>query len=192
MLKKWLISLVVVLAFALSACTPTSPNTDSNQNNTNQNRNTNINITSATYEDIKVVPREVFNTFTEKYPNTKVKKLELDSENGSYIYEIEGYDATKNYELKINPMDGNILREKQDTKNSNDNKDEITIEDVNKIQDLIDETLKDAGNDYTIDEWNLKSNNGQIIFEIEVVNDNYHDIEYKYNVNSGELIEKDQ
>ena len=34
--------------------------------------------------------------------------------------------------------------------------------------------------------------NGQSIFEIEVYDVNDHDIEYKYNINTMELIEKDQ
>jgi len=178
------------LAFGLFACTPVTQNTDKNKGNTNQN--TNINSTNATYEVIKVVPEEVFNTFSEKYPNAKIRELALDFENGSYIYEVEGYDAKKKYNIKINPIDGKILQEEQDTQNSNDKKEEITLEDVNKIQDLIDRTLKDVGNDYKIEEWALKSNNGQIIFEIEVVNDNYHEIEYKYDVNNDELIEKDK
>lgn len=200
--KKWIILLIVVLTITLSACTsnitPNNNNTkgqgienDSTNasNKSNNNQDTNINNTNAAYADIKVTPEKAFDIFTERYPDRNVRKLQLDFEQGSYVYEVEGYDNTKEYELKIDPVDGNILKEQQDDLDNNQG--EITIEDVNKIQELIGRALKDAGNGYKIDEWTLKPQNGQTIFSIEVVNDANHDIEYKFNVNTGELIEKD-
>ena len=142
--------------------------------------------------DEKKAIEESVNNFMEKYPNVKVNKLALDFDRGLYIYEVEGYDDTNKYELKIEPVDGEILKEEQKQRDDNDTEGEITIENVNKIQELMDKALKDAGNGYKVDEWELKFENGQSIFEIEVVDDNDHDIEYKYNINTMELIEKDQ
>jgi len=190
--KKWIIFLIVVLTLTLSGCTSnTSPNVN-DKNNNNQDKNnkdTNISNTSVVYEDIKITPEKAFAIFIGKYPNTKVKKIELDFEQGAYVYQVEGYDNTKEYELKINPINGNILREEQDDLANNQG--EITIEDVKKIQELVNKALGDAGNNYKVDEWTLKLQNDQTIFSIEVVNDKNHDIEYKFNVNTGELIEKD-
>jgi len=81
------------------------------------------------------------------------------------------------------------LKEEQNQRD--DDTGEITVENVDKILELMDKALKDAGNNYKVDEWELKFENGQSIFEIEVVDVNDHDIEYKYNVNTMELIEKD-
>jgi len=81
------------------------------------------------------------------------------------------------------------LKEEQNQRD--DDTGEITVENVDKILELMDKALKDAGNNYKVDEWKLKFENGQSIFEIEVVDVNDHDIEYKYNVNTMELIEKD-
>lgn len=203
--KRWII--VLVLAITLSACTGNSPNNNSNDQiskedsaNTDTNQDTNpdsdINntgtITNVVYEDIKLTPGEVFNIYVKKYPTVKVNKLALDFDLGSYVYEVEGYDDTNKYELKIEPVDGKILKEEQKQRDDNDTEGEITIENVNKIQELMDKALKDAGNSYKVDEWELKFENGQSIFEIEVVDVNDHDIEYKYNINTMELIEKDQ
>lgn len=204
--KKWIIFIVFVLAIILSACTGNSPNNNSDEQistgdsaNTDTNQDTNpdshINNTDTTtnvvYEDIKLTPGEVFNIYVKKYPDVKVNKLALDFDRGSYVYEVEGYDDSNKYELKIGPVDGKILKEEQKQRDDNDTG-EITIENVDKIPELIDKALKDAGNSYKVDEWELKFQNGQSIFEIEVVDVNDHDIEYKYNINTMELIEKDQ
>ncbi|RBP61054.1 hypothetical protein DES36_11553 [Alkalibaculum bacchi] len=201
--KRWIIFIVLVLAITLPACTGNSPNNNSNDEiskedstNTYTNPDSDINntgtITNVVYEDIKLTPGEVFNIYVKKYPNVKVNKLALDFDRGLYIYEVEGYDDTNKYKLKIEPVDGEILKEEQKQRDDNDTEDEITIENVNKIQELMDKALKDAGNGYKVGEWELKFENGQSIFEIEVVDDNDHDIEYKYNINTMELIEKDQ
>jgi len=205
--KRWIILIVLVLALTLSACTGNSPNNNSNDQiskgdsaNTDTNKDANpdsdINNTGTTtnvvYEDIKLTPEEVFNIYVKKYPNVKVNKLALDLDRRSYVYEVEGYDDTNKYELKIEPVDGKILGEEQEQRDHNDKDGEITIENVNKIQELIDKALKDAGNGYKVYEWELIFENSQSIFEIEVVDGNDHDIEYKYNINTMELIEKDQ
>lgn len=191
------ITLIVFLALTQTACAPNAPqkpNTNNKQGktqNTKQESNISNNNTTAKYEDIKVVPSEAFNIFTKKHPDTKIQKLELDFEDGLYVYEVEGYDNAKKYELKINSMDGKILKEEQEDRNNDDKEGKIELEDVNKIKGLVDKTLKDAGNNYKIEEWTLKSEAGQPIFKIEVVDNKNNDIEYKYNVNTGELIEKD-
>lgn len=187
--KRWTIFIALVLAITLSACTGNSPNNNSNdQISKRDNANTDT-TTNLVNEDIKLTPGEVFNIYVKKYPNVKVNKLALDFDRGSYVYEIEGYDDSNKYKLKIEPVDGKILKEEQNQRD--DDTGEITVENVDKILELMDKALKDAGNNYKVDEWELKFENGQSIFEIEVVDVNDHDIEYKYNVNTMELIEKD-
>ena len=195
--KRWIILMVLVLALTLSACTGNSPNNNSNdQISKGDSANSDTNNTGTTnnvvYEDIKLTPGEVFNIYVKKYPNVKVNKLALGFDRGSYVYEVEGYDDINKYELKIEPLDGKTLREEQKQRDDNDTEGEITIENVNKIQELMDKALTDAGNGYKVDEWQLKYENGQSIFEIEVVDGNDHDMEYRYNINTMELIEKDQ
>lgn len=204
--KRWIIFIVLVIAITLLACTGNSSNSNSNDQisrgesantDTNQgiNPDSNINNTDTTtnvaYEDIKLTPREVFNIYVKKYPNVKVNKLALDFDRGSYVYEVEGYDDSNKYELKIEPLDGKVLTEEQKQRDDNDTG-EITIENVDKIPELIDKALKDAGNSYKVDEWELKYENGQSIFKIEVYDVNDRDIEYKYNISTMQLIEKDQ
>ena len=205
--KKWfIVLLVVVLVFSLVACTPNTPNKKLNNQGTEKNNTTNKtnqikqnkpNNTNAdtnaivSYEEIKVKPQEAYNIFVKKYPDAKVNELELDFEDGTYVYQVEGYQDTTEYELNINPVNGKILKEKQEQKVKDLRDGEITLENIDKIQELIDQTLKDAGIDFKIEEWSLKSEKDQAIFNIEVINENKKDLEYKYDVSTGKLIEKD-
>ena len=167
-------------------------NMDTNKDtNKDGNKNSDGTTTNVAYKDIKLTPGEAFNVYVKKYPKVKVNKLALDLDLGSYVYEMEGYENTNKYELKIEPVEGKILREEQKKRDDNDTEGEITIENVNKIQELIDKALQDAGNSYKVNEWELKSEKGKSIFDIEVVDVNDNDIEYKYNINTMELIEKD-
>ena len=176
----------------------TNKDTNINTNkdaNKDGKKNSDINNTGTTtnvaYKDIKLTPGEAFNIYVKKYPKVKVNKLALDLDLGSYVYEVEGYENTNKYELKIEPVEGKILREEKKKRDDNDTEGEITIENVNKIQELIDKALKDSGNSYKVNEWELKFEKGKSIFDIEVVDVNDHDIEYKYNIDTMELIEKD-
>lgn len=197
-MKKWIIALIVVTALVLPGCTAAGPNTPgssapkSSPQQNHANMNANAAHTNAVYDGIKVTPVKVFKTYTGKFPGTKVKELELDFERGSYIYEIEGYDDTKEYELKIDTMNGIIVEEKQKQQDNKSKTGEITLEDVHKIPELVNKTLKDAGDEFKVDEWALKTKRNQTVFEIEVVNEQNHDIDYTYNVKTGEIMKKKQ
>lgn len=216
--KRWIISLILVLALMLTlvACTPgsnQSGNTQENQlteeqspdpnmnededdqstddeNNTGDNTSQGENAISAnvSYEDIKLTPEEAFNNYMQEYPEAKVQKLQLDLDDGSYYYKIEGYDNENEYELKINPLDGTMIKEERDDRDDDDG--EITVDHVRKIDELLEKALEEAGSDYEVEEWNLEWEDNKIVFEIELISD-ADEIEYKYDVNTGELIEKD-
>ncbi|MBC8590799.1 PepSY domain-containing protein [Wansuia hejianensis] len=216
--KKWVISLILVLVLALSACTPknapndnnstdqgtTGDTTNTNDNNgnnnnadqenideENNNQNSNTGNTIASYEDIKLNAEEAFDIFIKKYPGAKVEKIELSLDDGSYFYKVEGYDDTKEYDLKLEPENGNIVNEEQNDRG--DVEGEITSEDVKKVHDLIGKAKKEVGKDYIVDEWTLEVENGNTILDIEVVDrTNNKDMEYRYNIKTGELMEKDQ
>lgn len=190
--KKWIIPLILVLALTITAC---ANNTTPNENNgtdqgTQGNASETNTISNAPYEDIKLTPEEAFNTFKEEYPAAKVDELELDFDDGFYYYKVEGYDDIKEYELKINTSDGTVTKNEKDDKSNSTG--EITVEDVRKIEALLDKAISDAGDDYRIKEWVLDTDDSKVIFKIEVVNSNGDDIEYKYDVDTGDLIKKDQ
>ena len=205
--KKWLLPVLMLLCLTLNACSTSNasplPSTTPSLTSTGNPNQGNANQPTASYSDIKVSPQEAYDTFTKKYPNSKVSQLGLDYEDGSYVYEVKGYDGTNQYELEINPMDGQILKEEQPAKGSGKGG-EVTPAEVAKIQSFIDQALKDAGNDYRVEEWDLKSgeeHNNEVVssatpqsteplFTITAVNSSNKDIEYAYNAKTGELLGK--
>lgn len=68
---------------------------------------------------------------------------------------------------------------------------EITKEHVAKIDSFVDQALADAGADAKLDEWTLKFDDGIVKIEIEIDMPDLSDLEYKYDVNTGALLEKD-
>lgn len=61
------------------------------------------------------------------------------------------------------------------------------------MDDFVAETIKDAGSDYYLDSYSMdyEESGAYTQLEVEVKNSNGKDIEYKYNMETGELIKKD-
>ncbi|RKD25980.1 hypothetical protein BEP19_03380 [Ammoniphilus oxalaticus] len=190
MIEKWALP-AFLFASLLVACSsgqePANPTTETEPI---QEERSSSNPAAIQYEDIKFTPQQAYQAFLDQYPEAKVDEIELEPKNGSYQYEVEGYDEQSKYEIKFNPQDGSIMKQEQ-KQEQHQKTGAISLDDVNKIQALIDQTLEDAGPEYRIFEWKLKMKNGKSIFEIEVVDEQHRDIEYKYDVAALTLIEKD-
>lgn len=144
---------------------------------------------ASVYSNIKIKPEEAFDIYMDKYPDTKVKKLEVDTDMGKYVYKVEGFDGANEYEVKIDPINGDILKEEKDS--DDDNEVEISRAHAEKVQALVDKALEEAGADSELEEWTLDTNNGKAMLEVEIDRQGKDDIEHTYDVESGELVEKD-
>lgn len=139
-------------------------------------------------KDIDVSVQEAFNIFKDKYPNAKINEIELEHEDEGYEYEIEGYEGNTQYELKINAHSGDILddeKEKEDDEHG-----DIEEADLDKVEKYLKEAFEDAGDGYWLDEYELKSKSDYVKFDIDLKNDDGDKIKYKYNYETGELLEK--
>ncbi len=56
---------------------------------------------ASTQSDIKVSAARAIELFQDKYPDTAITSLELDSDWGSYFYKIEGVDDQKNTKQEL-------------------------------------------------------------------------------------------
>ncbi len=113
---------------------------------------------------------------------------------GTADYGREGLlcDAAKEYEIRIHPGNGEVTKvgEEKDLIDDDDKEDLITKEHVEKIQALVDKSLIGAGEDVKLKEWTLDVDDGIAVLEVEVDVKDSNDIEYKYNVETGNLLEK--
>lgn len=135
-----------------------------------------------------VSPEDAYDIYLEKFPNTKVREVKLDRERNAYVYQIKGFDAENEYEVKIDPDSGDVLADK--TKNKPNNHQEIPKEILKNVPNFVSEALVDAGEGAILDEWEVDYDNGIIELDIEIDLANGRDVDYKYNLETGELIKK--
>lgn len=94
-LKKMAIAGVAVLGLSSTAGILIS--------NTNQ---TPSHVVKAASSKIKVSQNSAVKKFKAKYKKAKIESISLEKENGRYVYDIEGFTSTKEYEMKINAATG--------------------------------------------------------------------------------------
>ena len=134
-----------------------------------------------------VTPVDAFKTYMKKFPNTKVYKIEFEKEKGKFIYEIEGFNENKEYEIKIDIKTGEIIEEKSKISNDNQKKSELALANVEKIDKFVGKAVTDVGEGTILKEWTLKMKNGIPEIEIEMVNKGMK-IEQVYNIETEELL----
>lgn len=219
MLKnKWIIPMLIILALIFTSCTnktekdddlpPENLNDEENPDNIDENETDEDNIdgendlegeennpddnnegSNMSFEDIKITVEEAYKQFTDKFANAKVNEIELERENNSYYYKIEGYDDKNEYELKIDGSNGEVLDDKTDP--IGDREGEISLEDVKKIDKLIEKAGSEVEEEFSIDEWKLEIEDGKAVLKIEFRDDNNKEVEYEYDIKTEELIKKD-
>ena len=130
--------------------------------------------------------------FNDKHPNVSIEAISFEKELRGDYYEFEGFDETHEYEVKISAVDGSIMGKEAERDHTSDNK-AIDLSLLSKIDDLVEAALKDAGSDFVFDTFSIdyEENGSYNKLEIEVQDKVGKDIEYEYNLETGELIKKD-
>lgn len=191
-MKKFILVLVFALGFAgcQKANTPAPAETDT-KNETQVTDTTDEKATDqAAAENISL--EDALKVFTDKYPEASIEEVSFDVDNKVAKYEIEAFDDSNEYEMEISAKDGSIIEDKSE-KDNTANKKAIDTSLISKVDDFVAETIKDAGPDYYLDSYSIdyEESGAYTKLEIEVENSNGKDIEYKYNMETGELIKKD-
>ena len=141
-MKKWFLPLMLVLLLSLAACTTndvdSKPDTDappvedvkktSDDDEASAVDNKDEDVLEDEYTNIKIKPEEAFDIFMEKYPTSKITKVKLDKEMGKFVYNLEAFERNKEYEVKIDSVNGNIIKEYMQT---DDDTDDMEITKVN-------------------------------------------------------------
>ena len=195
------IILLAGLTFALVGCQPTMGNENQNTASPEPSKNevqaehheADAQTESREASDSKMIRLEdALKVFTDKYPDTKLAKLGLDRKNGEFYYEIEGFDENKEHEMEIKASDGSIAEDKVEKEDTSGKK-ALDVARLGRVEDLIAEALKDAGSDYKLHSFSIEyeEDSAYTELEIEVENAKGRDMDYKYNLDTGELIKKD-
>ena len=188
--RKWLLSLVLVMVLSVVAVGCTD-NTEDKVDKVVDDAKESVDdatedVRKTTYNDIKFTPEEAFDKFMELHPEAKIESLDLDKGLMDYQYVVEGYDTENEYEVKINPVNGEVISDETEMAELDDENGEITKEHLAKVDSLRDKAKAEDASDSELDEWDISVDDGRVVIDIEIGT-----IEYSYDMDTEELIEKD-
>lgn len=112
-------------------------------------------------------------------------KIKVEILDKDIIYSIEGFKDGKEYQLKIN-NNGKILEEKIE---DDDDKKKLAIDftKIISVEDAWEKSLEGQAEDVKVKEYELKIENGKVVYDIEL--DNGKDV--KIDATTGDIIERD-
>ncbi|MDU5418116.1 PepSY domain-containing protein [Peptoniphilus harei] len=201
------------LALTLTACGPKNQAMDpansnsknakveesANANKTNANKNATDNKADAQTKEETAVnkgavanldPGIAFDGFKKLHADAKIESFQLDIENGKAYYKVNGYDAENEYEVTVDAVTGDIVKDEFEAENTSAKTADLQLEMIEAVDKYMAEALKDAGQGYEAGEYEVEFDNGKYEVSVEVVNGN-KDITYTYDYETGKLIEKD-
>lgn len=193
------------LALTLTACGPKNEKADNPnaKNNAaveaNANKNANKKATDAqTKEETAINKGAVanldrgiaFDGFKKLHANAKVESFQLEVENGKAYYKVSGYDAEKEYEVTVDAVTGDIVKDEFEAENTSAKTADVQLNMIEAVDKYMDEALKDAGQGFEAGEYEVEFEDGKYVVTVEVVNGT-KDISYTYDYETGKLIEKD-
>ncbi|WP_277221238.1 PepSY domain-containing protein [Peptoniphilus vaginalis] len=204
--KILLTTLGLGLALTLTACGPKNEKADAPNAKNNAaveasaNKNASKNKADAqTKEETAINKGAVanldrgiaFDGFKKIHPDAKVESFQLEVEDGKAYYKVEGYDAKNEYEITVDAVTGEIVKNESKAEKTSDKTADIQLAMLESIDKFMEEALKDAGQGYEAGEYEVELDNGKYVVNVEVVKGK-KDITYKYDLESGKLIEKDK
>ncbi len=193
------------LALTLTACGPKNEKADNTnaKNNAaveaNANKNANKKAVDAqTKEETAINKGAVanldrgiaFDGFKKLHANAKVESFQLEVENGKAYYKVSGYDAEKEYEVTVDAVTGDIVKDEFEAENTSAKTADVQLNMIEAVDKYMDEALKDAGQGFEAGEYEVEFEDGKYVVTVEVVNGT-KDISYTYDYETGKLIEKD-
>ena len=177
---------------------------DKNNTNNDKNKATDKNNSTDNKDDVQTKeetavnkgavanldPGIAFDGFKKLHADAKIESFQLDIENGKAYYKVNGYDAENEYEVTVDAVTGDIVKDEFEAENTSAKTADLQLEMIEAVDKYMAEALKDAGQGYEAGEYEVEFDNGKYEVSVEVVNGN-KDITYTYDYETGKLIEKD-
>lgn len=188
-MKKLIIMLV--LALGLVGCQKPADTPNSAEPSTQTESQVESQAENQADDDM-ISLADAIKVFTDKYPGASIEEISFEREAKSTQYEIEGFDETHEYDIKISAKDGSIVKEEAEKDRTSENK-AIDLSLLSKVEDLIENAIQDAGQEYSLDSYSVdfEESGSYNQLDIEVKTKDGKDIEYEYNLETSELVKKD-
>ena len=134
---------------------------------------------TAMYSLTKIDYTDAIKTATENSKNSRVKKVDLSTDNGSPVYKIEFVDEQGiEYISRINATNGTLISLKQDT--SVNGKPSVSVKDAEKA------ALNVVKGDVIYTE--LDKDDGMLLYKVKIISNDSKLYEAKVNATSGNVI----
>ena len=128
--------------------------------------NTNVDTTvQAASSKIKISQSSAVKKFKSRY-NVKIESINLEKENGRYVYEIEGFSSTRDYEMKINASNGKVISARSE-KDRNSNKKGLSLSKTISRSTATKIAQNRVPGSKAI-EWTLERENSRSVWEVTV------------------------
>lgn len=159
-----------LIGTSVTACSNNDSSSQSKQSSVEKKTKDKVSNTKNAVKtsQIKLNQTEALNKFDKKYSDKEIKEINLKLDGNRYVYEIDGFDKSKEYEMTINARTGKEIK-------SSSKKLELD-EHLQKGLDL-DKTIsrKEASEiaekevkNSVAKEWDLKMEDGKAIWDVTV------------------------
>lgn len=135
-------------------------------------------------------PGIAFDGFKKLHADAKVESFQLDVENGKAYYKVGGYDAKNEYEVTVDAVTGDIVKDEFEAENTSAKQADLQLAMIEAVDKYMAEALKEAGQGFEAGEYEVEYDNGKYEISVEVVKGT-QDITYTYDYETGKLIGKD-
>lgn len=128
----------------------------------------------------------------------KIKGIELEKNNGRYIYELEVKIAGEDGDVSVDATNGEILYVEDDLrevlakvaeKGNGEKQPKEQVKEQITTQQAIEIALNHVGGG-TVDDIDLEKENGRFIYEIEIEQENNKDVDVVIDAHTGEILSK--
>lgn len=140
------------------------------------------------YEEIELTASDIIRLCIEKYPHFQVKEIELEFESEGYLYSVEGFDGERNYEIDLDPVSGAMLKIEEEI--SPEVYWEVTLENANRVEFIVEQILNEVGGNSQLYEWSLENEDGILELDVEIIVENNEKIKYQYDFVTEEITQK--
>ncbi|GIO23381.1 PepSY domain-containing protein [Oceanobacillus sp. J11TS1] len=163
--------------------TKTDKDTNTNDNNTKTDGNNDVDLTSASLTMVDAI-----SAFQEKFPDAKVSSIQLEEEKGELVYDIDGYDDSKEYSAEIN-QSGEIVAEEEEQKDANDRYEELVLADYITAEEAL-STASEApeADGITPRSWSLEFENDSPVYEVNFEDSGSEEVDVYIDAVSGEQL----
>lgn len=137
-------------------------------------------------QTIKLNEKQAVAKFKQKYAKAKISEISLEKHLNHYQYEISGFDSQKEYSAKIDAQTGKLSAAKTEKLDADDHETAIKLNQVisrQKANQLAEKAAKSGQGR----EWTLETDDGQTIWQVDVV-DGHQKTEVKINAVNQKVI----